>query len=177
MKCLPVICTAVLSVLFALQGCSTTSSPSRASTVIEQGESLPGQPANHPGQPASARTDGAYATPATVTHQPAAVVALLKQAEGQANAGELDAAAASLERAIRIDPRNPLLWYHLATIRLSQENPAQAEQLASKSNSLAPGNYVQQSRGWLLIAAARRQQNNVAGAASAEQRARELAAH
>jgi len=105
------------------------------------------------------------------------VVALLKQAEGQANAGELDAAAASLERAIRIDPRNPLLWYHLATIRLSQENPAQAEQLASKSNSLAPGNYVQQSRGWLLIAAARRQQNNVAGAASAEQRARELAAH
>mgnify|MGYP001819774980 FL=1 len=112
----------------------------------------------------------------TANTQAPAVVALLQQAERQANDGDLESAAASLERAIRIDPRNAVLWYHLATVRLSQGEPAQAEQLASKSNSLAPGNYAQQSRNWLLIAQARRQLNNVSGAAAAERRARELGA-
>ena len=111
-----------------------------------------------------------------VSTQPPAVVALLQQAEQQANAGDLESAAASLERAIRIDPRNPVIWFHLATVRLSQGEPSQAEQLATKSNSLAPGNYAQQSRNWLLIAQARRQLNNSSGAAAAEQRARELGA-
>ena len=105
------------------------------------------------------------------------MVALLQQAETQANAGELESAAASLERAIRIDARNPVIWYHLATVRLSQGEPAQAEQLANKSNSLASGNHAQQSRNWILIAESRRQMNDRAGAAAAEQRARELAAH
>jgi len=102
------------------------------------------------------------------------VVALLDQAEQQANAGELESAAASLERAIRIDPRNPVLWYHLATVRLSQGESAQAEQLAVKSNSFAAGNRTQQARNWRLIAQARREQNDTGGAAAAEQRAREL---
>jgi cytochrome c-type biogenesis protein CcmH/NrfG len=101
-------------------------------------------------------------------------VALLDQAEQQANAGELEPAAASLERAIRIDPRNPVLWYHLATVRLSQGESSQAEQLAVKSNSLAAGNHTQQARNWRLIAQARREQNDTRGAAAAEQRAREL---
>ena len=108
-----------------------------------------------------------------VSHPPA-VLALLDQAEQQANAGELESAAASLERAIRIDPRNAVLWYHLATVRLSQGESAQAEQLAVKSNSLAVGNAAQQARNWRLIAQARREQNNPGGAAAAENRAREL---
>jgi cytochrome c-type biogenesis protein CcmH/NrfG len=103
------------------------------------------------------------------------VVALLETAEQQANAGDLEAASASLERAIRIDPRNAVLWYHLATVRLSQGDAQAAEQLAVKSNSLAPGNSVQQSRNWQLIARARRAQDNEKGAAVADQRARELA--
>jgi predicted Zn-dependent protease len=102
------------------------------------------------------------------------VVALLGQAENQANNGDLGAAAASLERAIRIEPRNPLLWYHLATVRLAQQEAAQAEQLAVKSNSLAAGNHVQQSRNWQLIARARRAQGDAAGAGAAERRARVL---
>jgi Tfp pilus assembly protein PilF len=107
--------------------------------------------------------------------QSPAVVALLETAEQQANAGDLEAASASLERAIRIDPRNAVLWYHLATVRLSQGDAQAAEQLAVKSNSLAPGNSVQQSRNWQLIARARRAQDNEKGAAVADQRARELA--
>ena len=106
--------------------------------------------------------------------QPPAVLALLDTAERQANAGDLESAAASLERAIRIDPRNAVLWYHLATVRLSQGDAQAAEQLATKSTSLAPGNSVQQARNWQLIARARAAQNDVKGAAAAEQRAREL---
>lgn len=106
--------------------------------------------------------------------QPPAVLALLDTAERQANAGDPESAAASLERAIRIDPRNAVLWYHLATVRLSQGDAQAAEQLATKSTSLAPGNSVQQARNWQLIARARAAQNDVKGAAAAEQRAREL---
>jgi len=112
-------------------------------------------------------------TTAAVKQQPA-VIALLDQAEHQANAGELESAAASLERAIRIDPRNAVLWYHLATLRLAQGESAQAEQLAVKSNSLASGDPAQQARNWRLIAQSRRAQNNPAGATAADERAREL---
>lgn len=109
-----------------------------------------------------------------VRQQPPAVVALLDTAERQANAGDLEAASASLERAIRIDPRNPVLWYHLATVRLSQGDAAAAEQLAVKSNSLAAGNHAQQRRNWELVARARRSQEDAAGAREAERRARAL---
>lgn len=107
--------------------------------------------------------------------QPPAVVALLDTAERQANSGDLESASASLERAIRIDPRNAVLWYHLATVRLSQGDAQAAEELAAKSTSLAPGNTQQQSRNWQLIARARHARNDEAGAAMAEQRAQALA--
>lgn len=166
----------VVIVLLFISGCS--SAPRSTPTpVVEQGESLPVQQGTVRYQaPVYADASGGTTAVNTATQSPA-VVALLQQAETQANAGELESAAASLERAIRIDARNPVIWYHLATVRLSQGEPAQAEQLANKSNSLASGNHAQQSRNWILIAESRRQMNDRAGAAAAEQRARELAAH
>ena len=161
---------------WSIHGCSTASSHKVPTPVVEQGQPLSAQPPaiqyQAPGYEAAPGTT----TVVTANTQAPAVIALLKQAERQANDGDLESAAASLERAIRIDPRNAVLWHHLATVRLSQGEPMQAEQLASKSNSLAPGNYAQQSRNWLLIAQARRQLNNAAGAAAAERRARELGA-
>ena len=163
-------------VLVFIHGCSSAPSQQQPTPVVEQD-----QPLSAPRPPVSYQAPGYEHPPGTTSvmtaaSQPPAVVALLRQAEQQANAGDLESAAASLERAIRIDPRNPVLWHHLATLRLSQGEPLQAEQLASKSNSLAPGNHAQQSRNWLLIAQARRQLNNTAGAAAAERRARELGA-
>ena len=167
--------TAALLVVL-IHGCSTTPPPQTPTPVVEQGRSVAAQQSSlkyhAPGYVPARDT----VTTVRASTQPPAVVALLQQAEQQANAGDLESAAASLERAIRIDPRNPVIWFHLATVRLSQGEPSQAEQLATKSNSLAPGNYIQQSRNWLLIAQARRQLNNSAGAAAAEQRARELGA-
>ena len=167
---------AAVLVLMLVHGCSTAPSQHYPTPVVEQGQPLSNkQPSLEPQAPGYTPAQGTT-TAVTATRQAPAVIALLQQAEQQANAGDLESAAASLERAIRIDPRNPVLWYHLATVRLSQGEPAQAEQLANKSNSLAAGNHAQQSRNWLLIAQARRQLNDGSGAAAAEQRARELGA-
>jgi len=164
-----------LMIVALLQACSTPMPPRpMPPPVIEQGSSAPEQ-VPVPVQSVPSQPPPRYQTrPQTVASQPPAVVALLGQAEMQANGGDLNAAAASLERALRIDPRNAVIWYHLATVRLEQGEPAQAEQLAVKSNSLAGGNRLQQSRNWHLIAQARRAQGNPDGAVAAERRAREL---
>jgi hypothetical protein len=162
-----------------LQGCSSTAPREHTPPVVDKGQQAPvrqpdiGTDVPRQTQPYVPPPLPSQDTP-VVHRQPPAVVALLDQAEQQANAGELEPAAASLERAIRIDPRNPVLWYHLATVRLSQGESSQAEQLAAKSNSLAAGNRTQQARNWRLIAQARREQNDTRGAAAAEQHAREF---
>ncbi|MGH8691578.1 MAG: tetratricopeptide repeat protein, partial [Burkholderiales bacterium] len=46
-------------------------------------------------------------------------------------------AAASLERALRIEPRNPRLWHELAQLRFRQRDYAQAESLATRSDTWA----------------------------------------
>ena len=161
-----ICCVAML----AVQGCSTTTSTVAPRPVIEKGSPAPvarDRPA--PVAPPREQVEAPAVSP-----QPPAVLALLEHAEQQANAGDLESSAASLERAIRINPGNAVLWYHLATVRLAQGEALQAEQLAVKSSSLAPGNTIQQARNWKLIADARRQRSDVKGANAAEQRAREL---
>ena len=157
--------------LLLVQGCSTTASTSAPRPVIEQGSATPVVPTQAPAPVAPVQET--VRKPA-VSRQPPAVVALLEHAEQQANDGDLESSAASLERAIRINPGSAVLWYHLATLRLAQGEARQAEQLAVKSNSLAPGNTVQQARNWTLIAESRRQRGDSKGAGLAEQRAREL---
>jgi len=163
-----ILCCVVM--LLAVQGCSTTPSTGGSRPVIEKGSPAPvtsGRPA--PVAPPREQLESPVVAP-----QPPAVLALLEQAEQQANAGDLGSSAASLERAIRINPGSAVLWYHLATVRLAQGEALQAEQLAVKSSSLAPGNRIQQARNWKLIADARRQRGDMKGAGAAEQRVREL---
>ena len=100
-----------------------------------------------------------------------AVVALLDSASNYVQSGELDKAAASLERALRIEPRNASIWYDLAQIRLHQRQYKQAESMASKSNSLAARNKALQARNWRLIALARRAVGDNSGADAADAQA------
>jgi Flp pilus assembly protein TadD len=66
--------------------------------------------------------------------------ALLIQGANERRAGDYPAAAATLERALRIEPGAPALWLELARVRLLAGDFAQAEQLARKAGSLAaPG--------------------------------------
>src|SRR5690606_254579 len=70
---------------------------------------------------------------------PPASRALLAQSRSERAAGSYAAAAASVERALRIDPNNALLWLELAQIRLEERDPAQAYTMARQAQSLAGG--------------------------------------
>ena len=71
------------------------------------------------------------------TRETTAVASLMDSARQEAASGRLVNAAATLERALRIEPRNPRLWSELARVRLQQGEWAQAEQTALRSNSFA----------------------------------------
>ena len=62
---------------------------------------------------------------------------LLEQGRTQLAAEEYPAAAATLERAIRIEPGNPWLWIELGKVHLATGNLAQAEAHARKALALA----------------------------------------
>jgi hypothetical protein len=105
-----------------------------------------------------------------------ALLALLEEAEDQGAAGDLDAAAATLERALRISPEDALAWHELARIRLSQKQPEQAGYLAEKSNSLAAGRPELQARNWRIIAVALQLKGETKAADRALREARRLEA-
>lgn len=102
------------------------------------------------------------------------VQALMDEAAVRARAGDLDGAAAQLERALRVAPRDPRLWQQLAVLRLAQNRPGQAESLAAKSNDLSDRNPALEALNWRLIAEARRLRGDEAGAEQALNRAAEL---
>lgn len=104
-----------------------------------------------------------------------AVRNLMQRAAAQKRAGDYDGAQASLERALRIEPRNARLWNRLAHLYAAQDDFAQVEQLAAKSNALldsaAQADQVLQADNWSLIARARESLGNPAGARQARERA------
>jgi len=66
-----------------------------------------------------------------------ASAALLEQSRAQRAAGSLPAARASLERALRLDPNNAVLWLELGELELQTGNSAQAATMARKAQTLA----------------------------------------
>lgn len=120
-----------------------------------------------PPAPVSApATDSAPAPPAAHTEN-VAIAGLLDSARTDAASGRLASAAASLERALRIEPRNPRLWQELARVRLKQGEYAQAESTAARSNSWAGGDNSLRAENWRLIAQAREARGDAAGARAA----------
>jgi len=97
----------------------------------------------------------------------AAIASLMDGARSDVAAGRLANAAASLERALRIEPRNPRLWQELARVRLMQGEYAQAESVAARSNSWAGGDNRLRAENWRLIAQAREARGDAAGARTA----------
>lgn len=118
-----------------------------------------GIPSNNTGLAADEQLDGP-------------VLALLTTASQQQGGGDLNGAAASLERAQRIAPREPQVLYKLAQVRLAQGDAAQAEQVARRGLTLAGGRPTLQASLWDLIAKCRQQQGDAAGAAEARQKAK-----
>ncbi len=77
---------------------------------------------------------------------------LVSAAQQQRNQQDWDGAADSLERALRIEPRNALLWAKLADVRFAQQAWRQAIQLAAKSNTLAGADQSLRRQNWYLMA-------------------------
>src|SRR5712664_2606310 len=98
-----------------------------------------------------------------------AIAGLLLGARTDAAAGRLVNAAASLERALRIEPRNPRLWQELARVRLKQGDYAQAESTAARSNSWAGSDNALRAENWRLIAEAREARGDAEGARQARE--------
>lgn len=105
----------------------------------------------------------------------AAARSLVEQAHAQAAAGNLPVAASSIERALRIEPNNPLLWIELGQVRQAESNFEQAENLGRKALSLATGDPKTQSSAWRLIASALQGRGRGPEAREAQARAEELA--
>jgi predicted negative regulator of RcsB-dependent stress response len=113
------------------------------------------------------QTDAPPAEPSDNT----AVIALLGKAKKRSAAGRMDEASADLERALRIEPRNPVLWHELARVRLEQGQYRQAENMAAKSNMLAGNNRYLQAKNWRIIGEARSRRGDLQGAREAFQKA------
>ena len=82
--------------------------------------------------------------------------ALLSQSRGHQAAGDYDLAAASIERALRIEPRQPVLWLELGYIRLKEADYEQAESLGRKALSLSAGDAALTAQAEELIATAKK---------------------
>lgn len=96
-------------------------------------------------------------------------------ARAEAAAGKLSTAAAAIERALRIEPRNPRLWQELARVRLQQRQFEQAESVAVRSNSFAGSDAALRAENWRLIAQTREARGDTQGARAALESAEKLA--
>jgi predicted Zn-dependent protease len=145
-----------LLLLAFLAGCATVPEPSAP----------PPEPIPAPTAP----------TPPPAARETVAIAGLMQSARADAAAGKLANAAATLERALRIEPRNPRLWQELARVRLQQREYAQAESVALRSNSWAGSDNALRAENWRLIAQAREARGDADGARTALESA-EKAAH
>jgi Tfp pilus assembly protein PilF len=131
--------------------------------VMRSGEGGPAIPAPPPGQaigsvrpappvPVQPPPAPPSAPPPRQFHLGAASNALVTQARAQAKGGDFGQASATVERALRIEPENPLLWIELGRMRLGGGDAQQADAMGHKALSLATGDPSAQSNAWRLIA-------------------------
>jgi tetratricopeptide (TPR) repeat protein len=96
--------------------------------------------------------------PPRENHLSAATHSLVTQARTQMSHGDLDGASATLDRALRIEPNNPLLWIELGRLRIAEGDAHQAEGCGRKALALASGDRGTQAQAGRLLADALRAQ-------------------
>ncbi|WP_438970649.1 tetratricopeptide repeat protein [Methylophaga sp.] len=99
--------------------------------------------------------------------QNSAVIALLDNADQSRATGDYRAAQSSLQRAQRIAPRDPEVYYSLALTHMELEDYGLAEQVTLKGVSVAQGNRNQLKRLWNLIAKIRLRAGDASGSRDA----------
>jgi tetratricopeptide (TPR) repeat protein len=171
--------TCTLITLLALAGCTLTrpapfAPPPPAPPPSGSAQPQPGAPA--PGSAAAAPAERPAPPPPRQFRLGAAAGSLVTQAHAQASSGDYGQAAATLERAQRIEPDNPLLWIELGRVRLAENNAPQADAMGRKALALAVGDPAAQAAAWHLIADSLKARGRNGEAAEAEQKAQGAAA-
>lgn len=100
-----------------------------------------------------------------------AVQALIAQASTYRARADFATASSLLERAVRIAPAEPEAYGALARLRLEQNRPREAEQMALKAANLPNLSADERESLWYLVAECREHQGNRAGAEQARARA------
>ena len=117
------------------------------------------QPAGPPRRPpGGARAAAEAAAPPRENHLSPATRSLVTQAHTLLSHGDIDGASSTLDRALRIEPNNPLLWIELGRLRLVEGDAHQAEGCARKALALASGDRAAQAQAGRLLADALRAQ-------------------
>lgn len=129
-----------------------------------------------PGQPPSTVEEPPQQLPPVVREPTlgAASRALVGQAQTQMATKNYAVAASSIERALRIEPDNPLLWIELGKVRLVEGNYVQAENMARKAVSMSVNAPRAQSSAWRLVADSYRARGKNPEAQEAQARADSL---
>jgi len=79
---------------------------------------------------------------------------LLASARQSVQAGQFNRAEVTLERALRVEPRNARLWHEMAQVKYGQEDYGQAVQFCLKANSLAGRDSALIRQNWQLMSRA-----------------------
>lgn len=140
----------LIAMTFCLSACISTSSidvPSQDPVDVEDRAVVNGEPLPLPDNPV-------FTAEALSGEEPmsAVVKRLVATAGAQRRVGNWVSAASSLERALRIEPRNGRLWSRLAQVRYDQKAWRKAIQLAAKSNTLSAGKSNLLRQNWVLMA-------------------------
>jgi len=128
------------------------------------------QPAPSAAAPAPATPEQQAPPPRAFSLGPAAE-SLVGAAHAQEQSRDFGLAAETLERALSIEPRNPLVWIELGRDNIMAGNAAQAYGMGRKALYLASGDPRAQSAAWELIAASLRAQGRNDEAYVAEEKA------
>ena len=156
----------VLVLALAQSGCTVVGAlPGADRSAPRQTTPEPVRPAA-PSRPSPTSPQPVYGT--------SAVVDLMARARTQAAQGNHAAAGGSIERALRIEPRNPALWYNLGVNHHRLKDYVQCENAGLKSLSYINSAHSLYAENWRLIAECRLQRGDRAGAQAARARLQAL---
>lgn len=110
--------------------------------------------------------------PADAERMSPAVLSLLEQADQLRTAGDFTGASSRLERAQRIAPDEPEVYFQLAGVRLEQGRFDEAVNIATQAVDLAGSDNAMKRDLYTLVARAREAAGDTAGASQARQMAR-----
>jgi len=146
----------IVALAFLVPGCADKRPVERPGQTAVPPRPAPVQPAPPPPPVARPIEIPEPALPPTRLSVPApqegkAAGALLASARQSRQAGQWNQAEMSLERALRLEPRNARLWHEMAQVKFESKEYRQAVQFCIKSNSLAGKDYDLMEQNWQLM--------------------------